>query len=570
MDLAEIPQMQSVRRLLLEKARSGYDSLRRRATAANDPELGWLTARCYGRLGDIDAMLGDFQAAERSYNQAIERLKEPRAESPNFLPHLRDLVRCHLGLGVLFKELYRFKDAGDELLAADALRGRLEATGETDDRQMLAEIEYQRGVVLAKLQEQRGSSPTQTTGAGGESERVYQRAIQAQTGLVQSSHGQPGQRAKLGRYLNNLGSLLAAGHRWDEAETTFREVIKVVADTESLPGSRWQHARATYNLGILPWLRTLDSGEAAKNAQAAGSLEKIQSARMVFDRLREEFPEVPSYREELANVCTFLGRLDRGGKAGQANLERALGLASELADRFPNVPKYCMLPASVCRALAENLAQRDAAAAESFARKSIAQLDLLKARYPKVPEYLNMALGRSFYQWAKTLGDIARARSAARDTGGLDKARSAVRQAMLYHQAALDSSPESPRYRQSLWDDYDYEARILLQPAKIEADAAARGHHIDGAAEAAEQLPRLLPDRSRSYVWGATLLVKCAQASGDQGGNYFDRAVKVLKKGVEDAVIRQAVDLDNRDLDPLKSRDDFQKLRQSLKPPVGG
>jgi hypothetical protein len=64
------------------------------------------------------------------------------------------------------------------------------------------------------------------------------------------------------------------------------------------------------------------------------------------------------------------------------------------------------------------------------------------------------------------------------------------------------------------------------------------------------------------------LLVKCAQASGEQGGDYFDRAVNVLKKGVADAIIREAADLDSRTLDPLKSRDDFQRLRQSLKPPV--
>ena len=116
-----------------------------------------------------------------------------------------------------------------------------------------------------------------------------------------------------------------------------------------------------------------------KDAQNAGSLEKIQSARMVFERLREEFPEVPAYREELAVVLTFLGRLERG-KAGQADLERALSLANELADRFPNIPKYQMLPADVCRALAENrLWDKDAARAESFARKSVEPLDVLKA-----------------------------------------------------------------------------------------------------------------------------------------------------------------------------------------------
>ena len=76
---------------------------------------------------------------------------------------------------------------------------------------------------------------------------------------MQSSQSQPGQRAKLGRYRNNLGKLLVADHRWDEAEKTFREVINLVADTERLPGPRWQHARASYNLAILPLRRSLES-----------------------------------------------------------------------------------------------------------------------------------------------------------------------------------------------------------------------------------------------------------------------------------------------------------------------
>ena len=43
----------------------------------------------------------------------------------------------------------------------------------------------------------------------------------------------------------------------------------------------------------------------------------------------------------------------------------------------------------------------------------------------------------------------------------------------------------------------------------------------------------ILPDQIRSYLQAATFLVQCGQASGDQEGDYFDRAVKVLKKGVE-------------------------------------
>ena len=48
-----------------------------------------------------------------------------------------------------------------------------------------------------------------------------------------------------------------------------------------------------------------------------------------------------------------------------------------------------------------------------------------------------------------------------------------------------------------------------------------------------------LPTPTDSYVQAATSLVKCGQAAGDQGRDYFDRAMKVLKKGVENTVIRK-------------------------------
>ena len=146
-------------------------------------------------------MLGDFEKAEPSYHQAIALLKELRAESLDSVPYVPDLVRCHLGLGILFKELYRLRDARAELLAAVELKGPLEATGESDDRQLLAEIDYQRGVVLAKEQQRRGSPRSQDSVDARESEEAYQKAITAQTELVRANQNKPEQRAKLGRYL---------------------------------------------------------------------------------------------------------------------------------------------------------------------------------------------------------------------------------------------------------------------------------------------------------------------------------------------------------------------------------
>ena len=275
--------------------------------------------------------------------------------------------------------------------------------------------------MLAQEQEQRGSLPSQSSAAGRESEEAYQRAIQAQTGLVQANQNQDGQRAKLGRYLNNLGKLLAADRRWDEAEKTFVEVINMIHRTRrNLPGPRLAAPPVPlYNLATLPWLRSQETKHEVNKAHVAGAIEKARLAKNALERLREEFPEVPGYREELANVYAFLGWKEQV-KTGHADLEQAIGLSTELARRFPNVPKYQLRLADACRFMAENLLkQNESVKAEAFARKSIEQIEKLKSRYPKVPEYVNVSLGRAFYELAVTLKEETAAwpRSSSRREG---------------------------------------------------------------------------------------------------------------------------------------------------------
>ncbi len=275
-DLAEIPQMQSVRQLLLQKARDGYDNLRMRSESERDPELRWVTARASGRLGEIMELLGEYEKAESSYHEAIRLLTELMTESPSFLPFRRDLLRCYLGLGNLQKRLDRLTEAKTNLLAAEALRPPLEATHDPVDRKLLAEIDYRMGVLLARETELRGSPPSQSSADGRASQAAYQKAIRTQEELVQESRDGPEQRAKLGRYLNNLGKLQVANHQWEQAEQTFLRVIALVPDSDKTPGSRWQRARASYNLGTLPWHRSLESNEPVSRALADAALKGIQ------------------------------------------------------------------------------------------------------------------------------------------------------------------------------------------------------------------------------------------------------------------------------------------------------
>ena len=81
-DLAEIPQMEPVRRRLLEKARDGYEKLRVNREDEQSALLRWVVARSYSRLGEILEMMGDYTKAEEFHRQAIELLAALLAESP--------------------------------------------------------------------------------------------------------------------------------------------------------------------------------------------------------------------------------------------------------------------------------------------------------------------------------------------------------------------------------------------------------------------------------------------------------------------------------------------------------
>ena len=168
-------------------------------------------------------------------------------------------MRSRLGWAVLLKDLYRLRDAGEQLRRAAAAGEVLTHSSDPADRELGAAIDYQRGVLLAREAELRGS-PSGKSLEMGESERSYQNAIRVQKALVEESLSRvkqgptagrdlDQQRTALGRFRNNLGKLLDANGRSVEAEDEFRGVLELFTDSEKLAGPRWQRARASHNLG---------------------------------------------------------------------------------------------------------------------------------------------------------------------------------------------------------------------------------------------------------------------------------------------------------------------------------
>src|SRR5262249_37817033 len=164
-------------------------------------------------------------------------------------------------------------------------------------------IDYQRGVLLARQAELRGSSSSKSTEMR-ESEDAYLKAIKGQKSLVEESRAQVQggtkagrdsgqQRTALGRFRDNLGKLLGADKRFDEAEAEFRAVLELLTDSEKLAGARWQRARAAHNLGQLSLKPRAGLAAPDQKSRAARGRELIHVAKDLLEALRQEFPEVP-------------------------------------------------------------------------------------------------------------------------------------------------------------------------------------------------------------------------------------------------------------------------------------
>ena len=520
-DLADVPQMGPVRKRLLEKAQVAYRELLSKEGNEKDPVLLWVAGKARSRLGDIREMMGDYEEAEQSYLQAIERLEALSARFPENAEYRRVLVRSHLGLGVLYKKTSRFRDAESSLMAAFRRGETLATSGAPPDRRLLAEIDYQRGAVSARQEELLGRLRSPLSDRARQSEQSYRAALRVLEGVAKEYPERPDQRAKRGSYLNNLGKFLTATDRADEAEKMFLEAITLIrpgaadriarfweqkkyleaidqvqGSSPLSPGERWQLARNENNLGVLFF----------KQERYDLSSKLSETSKEYLEKLSQEFPDVTQYRQELASLYHNMGlaeiRRKQGSKA-LPYLRRALDLCKELMDQ----PQGGAVPD-----LRRQLAIADAGLAP---RTGCCLSNLFKG------------------------------------SKGVES-RSAAEQAIRYDEAALELNPEDPDIQLGLWEDY----RLLPVVLRTFPD------QIDRAAQASKELPRLLPLDLDSYLFAAESLAMCASASKDPLQDYGGEAVRMLKKAVEKGLLHNAKQLGKVRLPALKDREDFKELRR--------
>jgi tetratricopeptide (TPR) repeat protein len=538
-ELADVPQMEPVRRKMLDKALAFY--LQFLKERGQDRWLRQETGRASTRLGDIQTMLGDDEAAEKSYLRAISLLEPLAAHDPRAAEPSHDLAMAQHGLGLLLKNSNRYDESERALRTALQLRQSLtrEFPGRDDFHRDDQDTLYHLGALLARM-----------PGRIEEVDKAYQEAVEAEQTLSAAHPDEPDYRRKLAQYLNNRANLLKT-RKPHEAESIYREAVailqKLAEQSPSISANQWRLARSLSNLGA--------TFEAEKRPEEAVAPYRDALARL--QRLSDDFPSVPDYLHELAAVQNNLGLVLMGLKQpaeADTLLTDAATIYTKLAERFPARPAYRQKLAITQRKhgilLANNKQQP---AAEAAFRDAQATLRQLVAKYPTVPEY-QADLGTALDNLAFLL--LTERREA--------EARKCVEEAIEHQKVALASNPKSVVSRDYILMDYAYLERLL----------PLVGAGAEDASQAAADVLRTLPDEPRAHRSAARLLATAALLARQDPGTSQDRRAQLAQSYAQQAVeqLRKAADgkvnllkeLKDPVYNPIRDREDFQRLQKTV------
>jgi serine/threonine protein kinase/Tfp pilus assembly protein PilF len=499
----------------------------RKQLAAEFPTMAsyrWVLAGTRNNLGNLWAGLGKSAEAEAEFRQALALQEQLAAGFPT-VPHYRhSLANSHNGLGNLLKEVGKRAEAEAEYRKAIAVRKRLVADFPTvpDYRYNLAGSHHNLGQLLAGL------------GRPVEAEAECRQALALQRQLAADFPTVPNYRDYLARHHNNLGAVLWRLGKRAEAEAEFRQALtlrkQLAADFPNVPGYRRNLAESHHNLGgALAGLGKWTKVEA-----------EYRHALALYRQLAADFPTVPGYRQNLANSHNSLGALlsdlRKPAEAGP-EYRQALALYKQLAADFPNVPDYQIgLAGNYCNL--GNLVRDRPADALRWYDQAIQVLAAALAREPRLAT-ARRYLRNNHICRAEALMKLDRLADAARDW---DRA------------LELDDSPKRARVRlvraQSL-------ARIEPAKAVAEAEALLQGDPLP---------PYLLYDAACVYALASGRVRDAAVTD-----KYAARALALLRQVQQTGWFDDPAQVEHlkqdTDLEPLRSRADFQKLLAALQAP---
>jgi serine/threonine protein kinase len=307
--LPAVPQMEQVRRLVLEDALRFYRGFLQRQ--GSDPEVRLETARAYRRVADIHQMLGQHQQADGEYVTAIALQEKLVTDFPEEAAYRQDLADSFNNRGNLLSEIGRAEEAEAAYRNALTIREKLAAGLPTSPlfRQQSAAAHHNLGTLLADL------------GRSKEAQEAYQEALVRIEGLVADFPDDSAYTNDLARTCANLGQLLRIAKQHQQAERFLRRAIdlksKLVSTFPLVASYRFELANTYNNLGLLLW----------DTEQDRAAEEAYQQALTYQRKLATDFPSVPDYQGQLGGTLHNLAEteLEHGElPKARAHLEEAI------------------------------------------------------------------------------------------------------------------------------------------------------------------------------------------------------------------------------------------------------
>lgn len=475
-------------------------------------------ANSHNNLALLLTEVGRYPEAEQHYQDGLgifTRLVEGFLDSSDYL---RGLARCQNNYGLLMSQLGQVSKAEDLYRQAIANYEQLNlATPESPIyRNELAWSNRNLGILLAD----KGNAKSAI--------EHYIAAIEILETLAVDFRAVPEYRLDLAANLDGLAVVLADEGQTEEAKSRYEQSLAILqplaSEFTTLPEIRFQLARTSNNLGVL-LLITHQLEDAERQCRLAAD---------ELTEITERFTDVPKYLQELARSCNNLGVLfakeQNFAEADSWHL-RAVETQQRLADQFPNVPAYRVdLGGSYCNFA--NL-QRDRGRPEDslpWYEQAINQLSMVFSENP------SHATANRFLRNAHSGRAVA-----FQMLSKLDEALHDWNRAI-----ELTELAEQVVYRA---------ARAVVLAHLGQIDSA-----VDEVTELASS------DHWNAVYWYnfACVFSIASRTVDDKRQEYSDRAVTLLQKSV-DAGWRDASHFkEDADLEPLRNREDFQKLIDSI------
>jgi tetratricopeptide (TPR) repeat protein len=283
----------------------------------------------------------------------------------------------------------------------------------------------------------------------------------------------------------------------------------------------------------------------------------FDQAVSVYKQLAADFPARPEFRKELAMsygnrgiLLSHTGRLQRA----EQDFDQALGIRKQLAADFPARPEFRqeLAQSHSNRGVLLRATGRPKEAKQDY-EQALRILKQLAANFPNQPDLRNLL--------AITCKNLA---IIHQQQGNWAAAKRLLLEGRPHYLAALKANPRHPSYRQG----YRYHLIVLtaVHAGLLEPDDAVR---------TAETIRDLGWDPPADAYLAACILSRCIpivskherlddkqrkQASQFYGGAGMRLLREAVTKGFMDIPLMKK----DTDLDPLRPREDFQKLIAEL------